>query len=97
MSHYANRAERLELIAGLIALAEFLEENEEVPAPKWTDLMVFPDEHNHDAARHEIDRIASLLGTTARESAAHHYRAVRKFGPVHYHAIAIPPKPEEEK
>lgn len=95
MSYYANRAERLGLIAGLTALAKFLEENEEVPAPKWADVMVFPDEQSHDATRHEIDRIASLLGATARESAAHHYRGVRKFGPVQYHAIAIPPKPEE--
>jgi hypothetical protein len=42
VSYYANRAERLNLIAGLLALAKFLEENEEVPSPKCVDVMVFP-------------------------------------------------------
>lgn len=95
MSYYANRAERLDLIAGLLALAKFLEENEEVPAPKWVDVMVFPHESNYDAARHEIDRIAVLIGTAARKSAAGHYLAPRHFGPIEYRAIAIPANPEE--
>jgi len=95
VSYYANRAERLDLIAGLLALAKFLEENEEVPAPKWVDVMVFPHESSYDAARHEIDRIAVLIGVAARKSTAGHYLAPRRFGPIEYQAIAIPANPEE--
>jgi hypothetical protein len=96
VSSYASTAERLELIAGLRALAKFLEENEAVPAPKWTDVMVFPDQGTDDAvARSEIDSIAALIGTVAQDGATGHYRASRNFGSVEYHAVAIPTKPEE--
>jgi hypothetical protein len=95
VSHYANTAERLELIAGLRALAAFLAENEDVPAPKWADVMVFPDQSPNDAARNEVDRIAVLIGTVAQEGATGHYRALRIFGSVEYRAVALPAKPEE--
>jgi hypothetical protein len=90
VSYYANRAGRRKLIAGLLALAEFLTENEEVPAPKYIDVMVFPHEGNDDAERTEVDRTAALIGATPQASKAGHYLASRTFGPVEYRAIAIP-------
>jgi hypothetical protein len=90
VSYYANRAERQKLIAGLLALVEFLTENEEVPAPKYIDVLVFPHEGDDDADRREVDRIAALFGVTTQTSAASHYVASRTFGPVEYRATAIP-------
>ena len=95
MSYYANRAERLKLIAGLLALAEFLTENEEVPAPKCIDVMVFPHESDDDADCREVERIAALIGATTQTSKAGHYLTSRAFGPVEYRAIAIPTNKRE--
>jgi hypothetical protein len=94
--YYANIAERLELIAGLRALAEFLEADEDIPAPKWADVIVFPDDSsNDDEQRAEIDGIAARIGTDAKESASGHYSASRIFGRVRYRAVAIPANTEE--
>lgn len=90
MSYYANTSERTQLIAGLRDLAEFLEQNEIVPAPRWIDVMVFPERGADAAKRWEIDRVAALIDTVARESMAGQYVASRNFGPVEYRAIAIP-------
>ena len=95
MSHYANSAERLELIAGLRALATFLEENEDIPAPKWADVMVFPDQTTDEAARREIDHIAALIDAVAQEGTTGHYWASCNFGSFEYRAIAIPAKSKE--
>jgi hypothetical protein len=95
VNHYASTTERLELIAGLRALADFLEENKAVPAPKSADVMVFADQGADHAARNEIDNIAILIDAVADEGAWGHYRASRDFGPVEYRAVAIPVKAEE--
>ena len=42
MSYYANPDERVRLIRGLHDIADFLDQNPDVPAPGWADLMVFP-------------------------------------------------------
>src|ERR1700733_106354 len=92
MNHYANPEERAELIAGLRDLAEFLDQNPRIPAPRFTDLFVFPPSGSDAEMFAEIDVIAALIGTTASDadSQAGHYSAVRGFGPVQYRAVAIP-------
>ena len=88
---YANPDQRQELITGLRALASFLEDNPEVPAPSFTDVLVFPPFSSDAEKRQEIDVIASRIGSgteTSRER--HHYTASRTFGPVEYRAVAIP-------
>lgn len=92
MSHYANSEERTELIAGLRDLAEFLDRNPQAPAPRRTDVLVFPPEASDAEMFAEIDAIAALIGTTASDadSPAGHYSASRSFGPVQYRAVAIP-------
>lgn len=89
MSYYANPSERTQLIAGLRALAAFLEENTDVPAPRRADVMVFPGNNSYSAKRREVDRIATLICVATSECVPGHYRASRTFGPVEYRAVAI--------
>jgi hypothetical protein len=92
MSNAKNSRERERLIAGLRGLADFLEENLEVPVPRQVDALVFPAEGSDAAMFAEVDAIAELLDTTASDadSPRGHYSAVRNFGPVQYRAVAIP-------
>jgi hypothetical protein len=91
MNYYANNEERARLIAGLRDLAEFLDQNPQVPAPRYTDMLVFPPTGSDAEMFAEVDTIAEQVGTTASaEEPAGHYRAVRYFGPVQYRAVAIP-------
>ena len=89
---YANAGERGSLIAGLRALATFLEEHPAVPAPRWTDVMVFPPGSTDREAQREVDAIASLVGSEISDQTAAdgHYTTSRGFGPVQFRAVAIP-------
>jgi hypothetical protein len=89
MGYYANANERAELIAGMRALAEFLETNPDVPAPGRADVLVFPPGQSNEARRAEIDAIASRIGVEPQESVPGHYVASRRFGPAEYRAVAI--------
>ena len=87
---YANPEERTALIGGLRALADYLESNPEVPAPCYTDVYTFPPDRACTEMRAEVDVIADLLGSQARETAGHeHYTTTRSFGPVEYRVVAI--------
>ncbi len=92
MNYYANDEQRVRLIAGLRDLADFLDQNPDVPVPRGADLLVFPPEASDAEMFAEIDTIAELIGWTASDadSPRGHYSAVRDFGPVQYRAIAIP-------
>ena len=92
MNYYANDEQRIRLIAGLRDLADFLDQNPEVPAPRGTDLLVFPPEASDAEMFAEIDTIAGLIGSTASGDGSPngHYSAIRSFGPVQYRAVAIP-------
>jgi len=87
---YANAAERQALIYGLRELASFLQENADVPAPQYTDVLVFPQHADSDAEqRREIDVIAAQVNARPREAVSGHYTVSRFFGPVEYRAVAI--------
>lgn len=92
MSYYANPEERDRLIAGLRELAEFLDQNRQVPTPRYTDVLFFPAEGADAEMFAEIDTIAEQIGVTAsrNDDPASHYIAYRDFGPVQYRAVAIP-------
>ena len=92
MNYYANDEQRVRLVAGLRDLADFLDQNPDVPVPWRADLLVFPPEASDAEMFAEIDTIAELIGSTASDadSPRGHYSAVRDFGPVQYRAIAIP-------
>ncbi len=92
MAYYANSEERDRLIAGLRELADFLNQNPQVPAPRSTDLLVFPPNGSDAEMFAEIDAIAGLIGAVASDAGSPrgHYSAQRDFGPVQYRAVAIP-------
>jgi hypothetical protein len=98
MSYYANSEERDRLIAGLRQLAEFLDQNPQVPAPRSTDLLVFPPNGSDAEMFAEIDAIAGRIGAVASDAGSPrgHYTAVRSFGPVEYRAVAIPLSARDE-
>jgi hypothetical protein len=98
MSYYANPKERVALIAGLRELAQFLDQNPEVPAPTWTEMLVFPAEGTDAEMFAEVDVIAGQLGTTASDAGSlrGHYSARRDFGPVRFRAVAIPHSDRDE-
>lgn len=92
MNYYANSQERVRLIAGLRDLAEFLDQNPQVPAPRYADLLVFPLRGTDAEMFAEVDVIADQIGVTASQNDTPdgHYIASRYFGPVQYRAVAIP-------
>ena len=88
---YARPSQRRALIYGFRALADFLESNPDVPAPEYTDVLVFPPSASDAEKRRQIDVIASRLGSAAETfSTYRHYQTSRRFGPVEYRAVAIP-------
>ena len=91
MNYYANDEQRVRLIAGLRDLADFLDQNPDVPVPRRADLLVFPPEASDAEMFAEIDTI-EVIGSTASDadSPRGHYSAVRDFGPLQSRAIAIP-------
>ena len=99
MSYHANSEERRRLTAGLRELADYLDQNPEVPAPRRADVIVFPAEGTDAEMFAEIDAIAAQIGTTANDadSPSGHYSAVRDFGPVQYRAVAIPHSARDNK
>jgi hypothetical protein len=92
MTYYEDDQERARLIAGLRDLAEFLSRNPQVPAPRYTDLLVFPPRGSDAEMFAEVDAIAGQIGVTASQNDTPdgHYIACRYFGPVQYRAVAIP-------
>jgi len=92
MNYYANEEQRVRLVAGLRDLADFLDQNPDVPAPREADLLVFPSEASDAEMFAEINRVAELIGSDASDSSSPngHYSVVRSFGPVHYRTVAIP-------
>jgi hypothetical protein len=92
---YANADERGRLIAGFRALADFLQDHPDVPAPYWADVYVFPPRSTDEQMRAEIDQIAARIGAETEDDAAYgHYAAARHFGPVQYRAVAISEHPD---
>ncbi|MQA86725.1 MAG: hypothetical protein GEV03_19370 [Streptosporangiales bacterium] len=79
------------LVAGLRALADFLETRPELPAPLTVDATVFVSEDADEAMRAEVERVAAQIGSTVDNgcSAHGHYRTSVAFGPVQYRAVAV--------
>jgi len=90
MAYYASQDERSRLIDGLHAVAQFLQDHPDVPAPRWGDVLVFPPDGPDEEKRAEIDVIAARIGAETSESTGGHYSCSISFGPVEYRAVAIP-------
>jgi hypothetical protein len=88
---YADNSRRQALIEGLHALADYLEVNPDVPAPRLAEIFYFPFLGSDEKNRKAIDVIAEQIGTEAEETTyRQHHVAMREFGPVSYRAVAIP-------
>ncbi|WP_405394673.1 hypothetical protein [Microbispora hainanensis] len=79
---------RAALIAGLRALADFLDANPAVPVPYSVNVLHFPHRATDAEMCAEVDRIAELLGAPINQEFGHYGASVR-FGPVEYKAVAI--------
>jgi hypothetical protein len=92
MSNYANSQDRGRFTAGLRELADFLDQNPQVPAPWRADVLVFPADGTDAEMFAEIDAVAVHIGVPATNAGSPrgYYSAVRDFGPVQYRAVAIP-------
>jgi hypothetical protein len=87
---YAHPVERAALIEGFRDLADYLESNPDVPTTIDATVYAFPPKWDCAVMRAEIDAIAEMIGSQAREVAeGRHYIVTRSFGPVEYRAVAI--------
>jgi hypothetical protein len=94
MSNYANTIDRERFVAGLRALAEYLESKPDVPTPRHgTSVLVFPPFGTNEQQRTEIDVIATYINAEPCEIVSGHYSVSRFFGPVEYRAVAIDQAP----
>jgi hypothetical protein len=86
------RANRPDFIAGLHALADFIDANPAVPIPPFRAEILIHVSGTDDEQRAEVDRLAELLGTPVNDETGDrgHYTAMRPFGPVEYRCVAIP-------
>lgn len=83
-----NDNHRTTLIAGLRALADFLDANPAVPVPRSVNVLHFPHGATDVEICAEVDHIAELLGAPVNQEFGH-YGASVHFGPVEYKAVAI--------
>jgi hypothetical protein len=97
MINYPSPEHRGRLVAGLRALAEFIESCPDVPAPWSAGVMVFPPDGSDAEKRAEIDAIADLIGAQGHFAHGGHYAVSRQFGPVEYRAVAIPHDNDESE
>jgi hypothetical protein len=97
VTYYAIDDERDRLISGLRALAQFLQDHPDIPAPRWIDVLVFPPDGPDEQRRAEIDVIASRIGTGTDKSTSGHYSCSISFGHVQYRAVAIPVNANKEQ
>jgi hypothetical protein len=84
---------RAQTIAGLRALADFLEDNPSVPVRELgAEYTVFARREDDATERTEIDNIAAALGeiVTDDTESGGHYRVSKTFGRITYSAVHIP-------
>jgi hypothetical protein len=84
---------RTQTVAGLRALADFLENNPAVPVRELgSEYTVFARAETDAAERAEIDRIAAALDATVDDDTARggHYTVFRTFGRITYSAVHVP-------
>ena len=84
---------RAQTVAGLRALADFLEANPAIPVRELgADYTTFARADDDNAERAEIDRIAAALGERVEDETGDggHYRVSKTFGRITYCAVHIP-------
>ncbi|MBW8487247.1 hypothetical protein [Actinomadura parmotrematis] len=93
LTHPRRLMNRRNLITGLRALADFLEDNPAVPIPRGTvTVSMFARGDSQTCQRAAVDGVAALLGVPVQDEThdGGHYTAAKHFGPIAYQAIHIP-------
>lgn len=86
---------RQDVIAGLRALADFLEANPHVPVSRDPEVLYFASRgRDVEAAVREVDRVAGLIGVPSGQRSTAHV-AARVFHGVRYEAVAFHAYPKE--
>lgn len=88
-----QRTPRQELIAGLRAMADWLEATPGVPVAECekADFQHCVDLVDTTDRRAYVDAVAAEMGVQAAPSGPGHYRATKAFGPVEYRAVSCKP------
>jgi len=83
---------REQFIAGLRALADFLDAHRSIPVPPYGTHIYLHVSRYEDGGNAQVDRFARLLDAEIIDDtpAGGHYLAARAFGPVSYEVVSIP-------
>ncbi|SNR96264.1 hypothetical protein [Actinomadura mexicana] len=90
---------RHQTIAGLRALADFLEANPAVPVNEYgREYNVYTHAEDETAAVAMVDQVAALLGAEVTDTRAHggHYSAEKTFGRITYGVVHVPQRRHDE-
>src|SRR3954454_10148787 len=87
-----SRTTRTDFVAGLHALADFIDTNPDLPVPPFQTDIPIHIRGSDEEQRTEVDRLAALLEVSAVDETdtGGHYTATRAFGPVEYRCVAVP-------
>ncbi|ONK11196.1 hypothetical protein [Streptomyces sp. MP131-18] len=93
MSDYViNTGDREAFIAGLRELADFLADTPAVLVPPRASLTLIVKSDNPEARRTGAEAAATSLGVPLEDLGEGCLSAYRKFGPLTYYVIALPPE-----
>jgi hypothetical protein len=91
MSFTTDPETRQALIAGLRALADYLDQHPAVPVPKYGTEIYLSASSTDDGGCAQVAQFARQLGVPVPKGISYsgHYEAARRFGPVGYRMVAI--------
>ena len=91
MTYSSEPADRDAFIAGLRALADYIDVHQDVPVPTYGADILLHAASTDDGGCAQVDTFARQLGGSVEDDLADggHYRATGTFGPVGYRMVAI--------
>jgi len=92
MSRPADPQARLEFIAGLRALADYLAANPAVPTPLHGDVITVHLDSTEEGGAVQVRQAARALGATVADETSYggHFYTERSFGRIGYRIVSIP-------
>ena len=91
MHYTTNALTRAEFIAGLRALAAYLDSHPLVPVPFFGIQINMSADPADEGGTYQVDHVAQLLLAQVNDDTPNggHYRAIRAFGPIRYGIVSI--------
>lgn len=92
MHNATNLAARLQFIAGLHALADYLAANPAIPVSSHGDQIIVSVNSPEEGGRAQVHHAARLLGATVTDHTRHggHLYAEKAFGSLIFRVVSIP-------